>query len=324
VRDETNGRNREGDHSLWLAAIVESSDDAIVSKDLDGIITSWNRGAERIFGYLAEEVIGKPVTILIPHDRDDEEPAILARLRRGERIDHYETVRRRKDGRLIDISLTVSPVMNGDGKIIGASKIARDITARKRNEAQIALLAREAEHRVKNVLATVEATVHLSQADTPEGLKRAIEGRIRALANAYGLFAKSQWAGADLHRMVTLELSPYCREEDRRARITGPSLTLEPRTAQAMAVVLHELATNAVKYGALSVADGSVAVEWSQAVDDRLTLRWIEANGPPVKPPSRQGFGMRMIETLIAGQLEGEVRFEWGPQGLSCEIEIAV
>jgi PAS domain S-box-containing protein len=119
-----------------LASIVESSDDAIISKTLDSIITSWNKGAERIFGYTADEVIGKPVTILIPEDHPDEEPSILARLRAGERIEHYETVRVRKDGTLIDISLTVSPIRGPDGTVIGASKIARDITEKKRAEAE--------------------------------------------------------------------------------------------------------------------------------------------------------------------------------------------
>jgi len=112
----------------FLAAVISSSSDAILSKDLNGIITSWNKGAERIFGFSADEAIGKPVTIIFPPDRLDEEPGILARIRRGEMIDHYETVRRRKDGTLVDISLTVSPIKDAHGKIIGASKVARDIT----------------------------------------------------------------------------------------------------------------------------------------------------------------------------------------------------
>ena len=115
----------------WLAALIESADDAIISKTLDGIITSWNQGAQRIFGYTADEVIGKPVTILIPADHEDEEPAILARLRAGKRIEHYETIRVTKDGRLLDISLTVSPIKGPKGEIVGASKIARDITDQK-------------------------------------------------------------------------------------------------------------------------------------------------------------------------------------------------
>jgi PAS domain S-box-containing protein len=163
----------------YLASIVESSDDAIVSKNLDGIVTSWNRGAARIFGHTAAEVIGKPITIVIPEDRQDEERDILTRIKRGERIDHFETVRQRKDGSLIVVSLTVSPVKNSEGKIVGASKIARDITEQKRSQERIATLAREAEHRSKNVLASVQAAVNLSRADTPEDLKRAIEAAFR-------------------------------------------------------------------------------------------------------------------------------------------------
>ncbi|MGB8630145.1 MAG: PAS domain S-box protein [Xanthobacteraceae bacterium] len=131
---------------LRLASIVESSNDAIITMNLDGVISSWNQSAERLFGYTTEEVVGKPITIYIPPERHNEEPTILARLRRGERIDHYETVRQRKDGSAIDISLTVSPIKNVEGRIIGASKIARDITERKRNDEHIAILAREAEH----------------------------------------------------------------------------------------------------------------------------------------------------------------------------------
>ena len=123
-------RKRGEEAALRLAAIIESSDDAIVSKDLDGIITSWNGGAERIFGYLAEEIIGKPITILIPPDHQNEETAILERLRRGDRINSYETVRRHKDGSPVNVSLTVSPLKNTEGRVIGASKIARNITER--------------------------------------------------------------------------------------------------------------------------------------------------------------------------------------------------
>jgi PAS domain S-box-containing protein len=131
THDVTERRRAERAALLWTA-IVDSSDDAIISKDLNGVITSWNKSAERVFGYTAEEAIGKPVTIVIPADRLGEEPTILSRLKRGERVDHFETVRRRKDGSLVDISLTISPVRDGPGKIVGASKIARDITERKR------------------------------------------------------------------------------------------------------------------------------------------------------------------------------------------------
>ena len=136
VRDVTERKTAE-EVSSHLAAIVESSHDAIISKSLEGIILSWNKGAERIFGYSAEEVIGKPINILIPRDRVEEEPTILARLQRGERVDHYETVRQTKDGRLIYVSLAISPIRDGSGKIVAASKIARDITERKQAEEQL-------------------------------------------------------------------------------------------------------------------------------------------------------------------------------------------
>ena len=275
---------RESEQRLrWLASIVESSDDAIVSKNLDGIITSWNRGAERVFGYTAEEAIGQPITIVIPQDRQDEERTILTRIRRGERIDHFETVRRRKHGSLIVVSLTVSPVKNAEGKIVGASKIARDITEQKRSQEQIATLAREAEHRSKNLLATVQATVNLSQADTVDGLKKAIEGRIQALANVHSLFVETRWIGAELSTVATQELAPYSQKDEARVRIEGPQVLLEPNAAQAIAVTLHELATNAAKYGALSTPKGRIDLQWSHEADGRLILRWTEMGGPAVQ-----------------------------------------
>ncbi|MGB7826883.1 MAG: PAS domain S-box protein [Pseudolabrys sp.] len=140
----TGARLAEQQLRSLLASIVETSDDAIVSKNLDGVITSWNRGAERVFGYSAGEVVGQPITIVIPEDRQREEREILTRLGQGERIDHYETIRLRKDGSLIVVSLSVSPVKNAEGKIVGASKIARDITEQRRGQEQIATLAREA------------------------------------------------------------------------------------------------------------------------------------------------------------------------------------
>ena len=313
---------RESEQRLrWIASIVELSDDVIISKNLDGIIISWNKGAERVFGYTAEEVIGQPITIVIPEDRHDEERQILTRIRRGERIEHYETVRRRKHGSLIAVSLTVSPVRDAEDKIVGASKIARDITEQRRSQEQIATLAREAEHRSKNVLATVQATVHLSQSETPEGLKRAIEGRIQALANVHSLFVKSRWIGAELSAVAKQELTPYTQNNESRVSIDGPEVLLEPNSAQAIAMTLHELATNAAKYGALSATQGQIEVKWSHTADGRLILLWTETGGPPAKTPARQGFGGKIIKGMIE-QLKGQTRFDWRPEGLVCEITL--
>jgi len=162
-----------------LASIVDSSDDAIVSKDLDGVIVSWNKGAERIFGYMADEVVGKPITILMPPDLQDEGPRILERIRGGERVENYETKRRHKDGRLLDVALTVSPVKDGDGRIVGASKVARDITYQKRAQERVAadlramtvlrevgsLCAREGKNLDKCLYEILDAAIAIAEAD---------------------------------------------------------------------------------------------------------------------------------------------------------------
>ena len=145
-----------------IERLSSSSDDAILSKNLDGLILSWNRGAERLFGFTAEEAIGRPVTIIIPLDRQDEEPSILDKIYRGERIEHFETVRQRKDGSLVDISLTISPIRDARSKIVGASKIARDISEVKKARERQHLLLREMSHRVKNLFALSGSIVSLS------------------------------------------------------------------------------------------------------------------------------------------------------------------
>jgi len=234
-RYEAEQRIRESEARYrGIAAIVESSEDAVLTKDLNGLITSWNHGARRLFGYAAEEVIGKPVTILIPAERHNEEPTMLARIRRGERIDHYETVRQRKDGSTVDISLTVSPVRNPEGEIVGASKIARDITERRRAEQQQRLLLREMDHRVKNLFALASGVVALSarSAATPEELAATVRERLVALARAHALTLPVTWEGGrrveqstTLHALIQTILSPYeGRTDGDRARvaISGP------------------------------------------------------------------------------------------------------
>jgi two-component sensor histidine kinase len=171
-------------------------------------------------------------------------------------------------------------------------------------------------------LALVQAAVHFSEADTPQAIKAAIKGRIQALSNVHTLLAESRWAGAGLRNMVMDELNPYCTQGTSRADVDGPDLFLKPQSAQLIAMVLHELTTNAVKYGALSVATGRVRVEWSHGANGKLALRWTEADGPPVKPPGRRGFGTRVLDQAIRAQLNGEVRFDWRPEGLACEIEV--
>jgi PAS domain S-box-containing protein len=325
-RSQAEAALRHSEERAWqLAAIVESSNDSIVGTDLKRIITTWNKGAERLYGYTAEEAVGLPISVCtIPDDRHSEEIDIFERIRAGERVEPFDTVRRHKDGSLLDVSLSVSPIRDLDGRIVGASSISRDIGERKRSAERIAMLAREAEHRTKNVLQAVQTVVHLSQAQTTDELKRAIQGRIQALANAHGLFAQTRWLGADLASLARQELAPYLEHNRPRARIEGPHVPLDPRLAQAIAIILHELTTNAAKYGALSVVDGRVAIAWLRRPDGQLRLTWTETDGPVITPPSRQGFGTHVMETLIRLDLGGELRFDWRPEGLVCHIEFQI
>ncbi|TMJ69561.1 MAG: PAS domain S-box protein, partial [Alphaproteobacteria bacterium] len=276
-----------------LAAIVTSSDDAIISKDLNGIIKSWNRGAERLFGYNSEEAIGRPVTLLIPPERLDEEPSILERLRRGERIDHYETVRRRKDGSLVDISLTVSPIVSADGRIIGASKIARDITERKRAQEQQKVLLAEIMHRVKNTLATVQAIASQTLRRAPADEQGAFTARLHALSKAHDLLTSDKWDRAPLRAVVGAAVEPFEKE---RFTLEGPESWFNASMSLQVTLALHELATNAAKYGALHNRSGQVHLTWELLDVGRLKLCWRETGGPTVRPPEHKGFGSILIE----------------------------
>jgi two-component sensor histidine kinase len=163
--------------------------------------------------------------------------------------------------------------------------------------------------------------VRLSQSETPDGLKRAIEGRIQSLANVHSLFVQTRWIGADLSTIATQELAPY--SEKNRVRIDGPPVVLEPDVAQTIAITLHELATNAAKYGALAVPDGQVELKWLHDADGRLHLRWTESSGPKVREPAHKGFGGRIIDQMIA-QRSGKTHFDWRADGLVCEITLKV
>ena len=204
-------------------------------------------------------------------------------LRTGVSVRAQEVHIERPDGSRGIALVDIEAVKDSDGNIIGAVNSFQDITERKRAEEREKILAREVDHRAKNLLALVQATVKLTHADTVQDFKAAIEGRLQALSNAHTLLAQSRWAGANLHSLVKEELAPYKLEETSRAHINGPELVLEPKSAQTIAIVLHELTTNAVKYGALSVPSGRLRVEWSRG-EAEIVIRWSEADGPPVKP----------------------------------------
>lgn len=324
--DVTEQREAEA-QSAHLAAIVASSNDAIISKTLQGGVRSWNSGAARIFGYTADEMVGQPILRIIPEELQSEEEEILAKLRRGERIEHFETQRLRKDGRRIDISLTISPILNKAGQVIGASKVARDISERKRAEAVQQLLMSELNHRVKNTLATVQAMASqtVRRAATPADFAVSFSGRLQSLARTHDQLTQSAWTGADLGSLARDQLVLGAPDNGRIA-FAGPQVLLEPQAALHLALVLHELGTNARKHGALSVHEGRVALHWevrsTGAPGSReLKLHWQESGGPTVSVPTSYGFGTTLIEKSLSAH-GGSAILHYGAHGVACDITL--
>lgn len=427
-----------------LAAIVHSSSDAIVSKNLDGIVMSWNPAATRIFGFTADEMIGQSIRKIIPAHLQHEEDMILDRIRAGGRIEAYETVRLTATGATIPISVTISPVHDSEGRIIGASKIARDlresramheqlraseqrfrlladnisqlawmahpdghifwynqrwydytgttlpqvrgdgwrivhhpehvervhahfrrccaagtewedvfplrgidgryrwflsravpardtdgkvicwfgtntdITDQRRQQDQIALLMREVQHRAKNMLSMIQALARrTAPAEHPEFVE-SFEERLKALAANQELLVTGQWAGARMHELVRTQL--YYVEDliDGRVTCEGPDLLIVPASAETIGMALHELVTNAAKYGALSNDSGKVEICWEitkTAHGREFVLSWREAGGPPVQEPEREGFGSTLTTRVPRLSLNAQVESQFRPEG---------
>lgn len=320
-------RRRHEEARARLAAIIDSSQDAVIGHAFDGLITNWNAGAGRIFGFTADEAIGKPLSILLPENQADEVPQVLEKLKRGERVEHFEINRIRKDGMQIDVSLTISPIKNASGKMIAASTIAREFTERKLAEDHKSLLIAELDHRVRNTLMIVTSLIAqtVKTTESPEAFADSIEGRIQALSRVHGLLTQSNWDRADLRDVVLGELVPYCAENKENITVGGKeNVVLTQKATLTLAMALHELATNAAKYGALSTLKGRVEVKWSVAntrEEPRLSIEWIETGGPRVKPPVRRGFGSHLIEGTVTNQLHASVEQDFRPEGVRCRIE---
>jgi two-component system CheB/CheR fusion protein len=257
-------------------------------------------------------------------------PQILGKLKRGERIDHFEIDRVRKDGTRIDVSLNISPVKDTTGKVVAASTIAREFTERKRVEDHRDLLMAELDHRVKNILMVITSLVSqtMRNAGSSKDFAEDIQGRIQALSRVHNLLNVHHQTHAQLRDIVAGELSVYRSDREDRIVIDGKAdVHLTGKTTQTLAMAMHELATNAAKYGALSTAAGSVAVRWSvlnSAEPPRLSIEWVESGGPPVKTPTRQGFGSQLIEKIVNHELEADVRREFKTEGLRCQIEFSL
>ena len=309
--------------------LLEALPAAIYTTDAKGRITFYNEAAAELWGCRPEigsaEWCGSwriwwPDGTYLPHD---ECPMAMA-LKEGRPIRGYEAVAERPDGRRVPFIPFPTPLRNAEGELVGAVNMLVDISERKEAETRQKTLVDELNHRVKNTLATVQslAAQTTGAAQIPKEVREAFEGRLVALSRAHDQLTQGHWESADLGSIVDGIVAPY---RDGSVRVEGEPVRLGPQGALTLAMVLHELATNAAKYGALSAPGGALALSWTVADDraePRLRLEWRERGGPPVRAPSRKGFGSRLVERAVAQELKGTSEIAYDPAGLACRIEI--
>jgi PAS domain S-box-containing protein len=288
--------------------------------DVAGDLWSWDEGHRRVFG------VGMNFVPSLDSIRRAIHPEDVAKLQGAlDELTETNTTTRlelrviRPNGDIRWCLAAAAASFDDAGHMVRVSGVTTDITDRKDAEMRQMLLAREVDHRARNALAIVQAIIRLARADTVEGYVQAVEGRVRALAQTHELLSQSRWQGADVQRLVAEEVAPY-RTSGSAAIVTdGPSVLVAPETAQSIALVLHELATNAAKYGALSTKAGELAIRWKTG-NGKLALDWSEKGGPVTSRPVNSGFGMKIIHANLSSAEKGEAKFDWRPEGLHCRI----
>lgn len=319
-------RRRSELANAHLAAIVSSSGDAIKSIDLDGRVLTWNAGAEELYGYSADEIVGKPLAMITPEESFGDLDRKIAAARAGRTI-RFETKRRHKDGRIIEISLNAAPIRDSSGNVIAISTIAHDITQRKRDEAHMQFIMRELSHRSKNLLSIVLSFARQtwSQSKDFPDFENRFAGRLHALARSHDLLVRQDWRGAGLEGLAQTHLAPFAGDEPGRLDLKGPSLFLKPDAVQNLGYAFHELATNAAKYGALSIPEGKITLRWDLTDSPegrRVRISWRESGGPPVAVPQRRGLGSMLTGTMTEKALGAKVATRYEPSGFVWVIEI--
>ena len=283
----------------------------------------WDEGQYRIFGVDPANFVVAPESIRTRVHPDDWHNLQIGfeQMAKDGHAHQLEFRVLRPDGRVRWCVGSAAATVNDDGRVARVSGVTFDITDRKEAEERQTLLAREVDHRAKNALALVQSILRLTRAKTLPAYVTSVEGRIKALSRAHAILSQSRWHGADLHGLVDEELAPYRVGHAGRIKTSGPEILLQPGSAQTLALALHELATNAAKYGALSSESGQLTLGWTLK-DSKLGLDWSESGGPITKPPSAEGFGTRIITASIERQLFGHVAFDWRPEGLRCMISV--
>ena len=312
-----------------LGAILRTALDAVVVMRLDGTIAGWNDVAHRIFGWSSDEAIGRRMSevIIPPQHREAHERGLQHYLATGHgpMLDrHFEITALRRDGLELPIELSITLTRQFDEPVFLG--FLRDISERHEAQRRQALLLAELNHRVKNMLAVVAGIAHQTARASPsmEAFSASFSGRLEALARAHEMLTADDWEGARLADLAEALLGPYALAPDRRASFGGPAVELSAKQVLSLSMILHELVSNAAKYGALSQPDGRIALDWSWSEPEsggRLQLRWKESGLSGIVPPTRDGFGLKMIALSAGHELGAETQTQWQADGLSFTLE---
>jgi PAS domain S-box-containing protein len=310
-----------------LASVMSTASDGIISVDEEQLIISFNDGAQKTFGYRRDEIMGRPLGLLLPerfrtahadHIRRFATSRAAARLM-GER---QEVLGLHKDGHEFPAEAAISQLELGQQRVF--TVIIRDITDRKRSEMHAQILMSELEHRVHNVLARVQMVIERGAEgqDSLDKFRLSLLARLQSMMHAHELLRRSNWLGVTITDLIAVQLKPYATCHNNR--IEGPEIMLNPDATQALSMVIHELTTNAVKHGALSVPEGHVTVSWDRVPErgrhEVLMLQWIEQGGPEVRVAQRKGYGTNLIRELLAFEFGGTVEHLFSPGGVTCQI----
>ncbi len=320
-------RKQAESYTARMAAVAVASHDALFGITLDGLVETWNPAAERLFGYSAAEIIGEHISILAEPSKHEEQRELMRKAQSNQTVGPYDAKRLRKDGTSIDVSIALAPVTAADGGLIALSVAIHDISDRKEWEARQRLMTRELAHRIKNSFAVLQGILRstLRTSRDPQEFAEAFSGRLHSLSAAQDVLTDNDWKGAELGTLARHQLAAYVSNEDSRVDITGPVVNLPAEYAAPVGLIFNELATNAMKYGALSVPEGNIQLFWqTERTSDgsiKIAMTWRERGGPTITSQGRRGFGSALIEKSLAGS---KVENYFEPEGLTCKIELTV